>query len=117
VYEPLDFVAKLAALVPRPHKNLVVYHGVLAANAAWRSRVVAYGRQGGPVAGGEVEDVEAETPPHQASKEGRSSSGPFPRRVRPESRQETSSPTSISQVRSRAFTNSSSAERQSVWQS
>jgi hypothetical protein len=47
VYDPLDFVAKLAALVPRPHKNLVLYHGVLAANAAWRSRVVAYGRQGG----------------------------------------------------------------------
>jgi hypothetical protein len=59
VYEPLDFVAKLAALVPRPHKNLVVYHGVLAANAAWRSRVWSYGRQGGPVAEGEVEDVAA----------------------------------------------------------
>jgi hypothetical protein len=27
VYEPLDFIAKLAALVPRPHKNLVVYRG------------------------------------------------------------------------------------------
>jgi hypothetical protein len=52
VYEPLDFIAKLAALVPRPHKNLVVYHGVLAANAAWRSRVVAYGRQGATGAGG-----------------------------------------------------------------
>jgi len=63
VYEPLDFVAKLAALVPRPHKNLVVYHGVLAANAAWRSRVVAYGRQGGPVAGGEVEDAPASNAP------------------------------------------------------
>jgi Putative transposase len=44
LYEPLDFVAKLAALVPRPHKNLVLYHGVLAANASWRSRVVQYGR-------------------------------------------------------------------------
>jgi putative transposase/transposase-like zinc-binding protein len=44
IYEPLDFVAKLAALIPRPHKNLVLYHGVLAANAAWRARVVAYGR-------------------------------------------------------------------------
>jgi hypothetical protein len=48
VYDPLDFVAKLAALVPRPHKNLVIYHGVLAANAAWRARVVAYGRQQAP---------------------------------------------------------------------
>jgi hypothetical protein len=63
VYEPLDFVAKLAALVPRPHKNLVVYHGVLAANAAWRSRVVAYVRRGGPVAEGEVEDAPTPNPP------------------------------------------------------
>ena len=45
LFEPLDFVAKLAALVPRPRKNLVLYHGVLAANAAWRSRVVSHGRE------------------------------------------------------------------------
>jgi Putative transposase/Transposase zinc-binding domain len=44
VYEAIDFVAKLAALVPRPHKNLVLYHGVLSANAAWRARVVLHGR-------------------------------------------------------------------------
>jgi hypothetical protein len=44
VYEPLDLVAKLAALVPRPHKNLVLYHGVLAANSSWRKRVVGHGR-------------------------------------------------------------------------
>jgi hypothetical protein len=48
VYEPIDFVSKLAALVPRPHKNLVVYHGVLSANAAWRRRVVEYGRPAPP---------------------------------------------------------------------
>jgi hypothetical protein len=45
VYEPLDFLAKLAALIPRPHKNLVLYHGVLAARSRWRARVVAYGRE------------------------------------------------------------------------
>jgi hypothetical protein len=44
VYEPLDLAAKLAALVPRPHKNLVLYHGVLAANSSWRKRVVGHGR-------------------------------------------------------------------------
>jgi Putative transposase len=44
VYEPLDFISKLAALIPRPHKNLVLYHGVLSTNAAWRARVVEYGR-------------------------------------------------------------------------
>ena len=32
-FEPLDFLAKLAALIPRPHKNLVLYHGVLAARS------------------------------------------------------------------------------------
>ena len=45
IYEPLDLIAKLAALIPRPHKNLTLYHGVLAANAAWRKRVVGYGRR------------------------------------------------------------------------
>ena len=32
--------SQLAALVPPPHKNAVIYHGVLGANAALRSRVV-----------------------------------------------------------------------------
>ena len=44
-YEPLDFLAKLVALIPRPHKNLVLYHGVLAARSRWRARVVAYRRE------------------------------------------------------------------------
>jgi hypothetical protein len=38
-------LAKLAALIPRPHKNLVLYHGVLAARSRWRARVVAYRRE------------------------------------------------------------------------
>jgi Putative transposase len=29
LFEHIDFVAKLAALVSRPRKNLVLYHGVL----------------------------------------------------------------------------------------
>jgi hypothetical protein len=40
VFEPLDFLARLAALVPRPRGNLVRYHGILAPNARHRSRVV-----------------------------------------------------------------------------
>ena len=47
MYEPLDLVAKLAALVPRPHKNVVLYHGVLAlehlhilANYEWDSKAL-----------------------------------------------------------------------------
>ncbi len=40
VFEPLEFLAKLAALVPRPRANLTRYHGVLAPNAKYRSLVV-----------------------------------------------------------------------------
>ncbi len=40
VFEPLEFLAKLAALVPRPRANLTRYHGVLAPNAKFRSLIV-----------------------------------------------------------------------------
>ena len=45
VHEPLDFIAKLVALIPRPHKNLVLYHSVLAARSRLRSRVVGDQRE------------------------------------------------------------------------
>jgi hypothetical protein len=32
------------AVVPRPETNLLICHGLLAARARWRARVVAYGR-------------------------------------------------------------------------
>ena len=44
VFEPLEFLGKLAALTPRPEINLLLYHGVLAPHARWRPRVVGYGR-------------------------------------------------------------------------
>jgi hypothetical protein len=43
VFEPLELLEKLAALIPRPRINLVLYHGVLAPHCGWRARVVAYG--------------------------------------------------------------------------
>ena len=43
-FEPLEFIGRLTALIPRPHKNLVVYHGVLAARSSWRRRVIAHAR-------------------------------------------------------------------------
>jgi hypothetical protein len=46
VFEPLEFLAKLAALTPRPEINLLLYHGVLAPHARWRPPVVGYGRAG-----------------------------------------------------------------------
>src|SRR5690606_27657380 len=38
--DPLDFIARLAALVPPPRFHMVRYHGVLAAHAAVRAEVV-----------------------------------------------------------------------------
>jgi hypothetical protein len=39
VFESLDFLARLAALVPRPRVNLTRYHGVFAPNRAHRALV------------------------------------------------------------------------------
>ena len=36
---PLDFIAKLAALVPKPRTNLTRFHGVFAPNSKFRVRV------------------------------------------------------------------------------
>jgi Putative transposase len=40
IFEPIELVEKLAALVPPPRFNLVRYHGVLAPRARWRRNVV-----------------------------------------------------------------------------
>ena len=40
VFEPLDLIARLCALVPPPRFHLLRYHGVLAAHATQRSDVV-----------------------------------------------------------------------------
>ena len=51
VFEPLEFLERLAAMTPRPETNLLLCHGLLAARARWRARVVAYGRgEGAPTA-------------------------------------------------------------------
>ncbi len=43
VLSPLEFMQRLAALVPRPRLHLIRYHGVLAPNARLRARVVPQG--------------------------------------------------------------------------
>jgi Putative transposase len=48
VFEPIEFMEKLAAITPRPALNLVVYHGVLAPHARWRSPVVSFDRPAPP---------------------------------------------------------------------
>ena len=38
-FDPVDFIARLAALVPKPRVNLTRFHGVLAPNHRWRGLV------------------------------------------------------------------------------
>ena len=40
VFDPVEFLGRLAVLVPRPRINLLSYYGVLGARAAWRRQVV-----------------------------------------------------------------------------
>jgi Putative transposase len=44
VLEPLDFIARLAALVPPPRVHLTRYHGVFAGHAALRAAITPAGR-------------------------------------------------------------------------
>ena len=44
LFEPLDFLARLAALVPKPRINLTRFHGVFAPNSAHRAQVTKAGR-------------------------------------------------------------------------
>ena len=39
IFEPVDFIAKLAALVPKPRVNLTRFHGVFAPNSKHRALV------------------------------------------------------------------------------
>ncbi len=41
VFEPEDFLSRLAALVPSPRVNLTRFHGVFAPHHELRSRIVA----------------------------------------------------------------------------
>ena len=40
LFEPTEFLERLAAMTPRPRINLLLYYGVLAPRAEWRSAVV-----------------------------------------------------------------------------
>jgi len=39
IFEPLDFIAKLSALIPKPRVNLTRFHSVFALNSKWRVQV------------------------------------------------------------------------------
>jgi len=40
VFPLLEFLGRLAVIVPRPRINLILYHGALGPRAAWRAEVV-----------------------------------------------------------------------------
>ena len=50
LFDPVELLERLAALIPWPRINLILHHGVLASRAAGRSRLVQYGRAEGPAA-------------------------------------------------------------------
>ena len=62
--EPLDFIARLAALVPPPRVHLTRYHGVFAAHAALRAAITPAGRGAGSRKGAAV--LEQPIPKHVA---------------------------------------------------
>jgi len=51
IFEPLDFIARLAALVPKPRVNLTRFHGVFAPNSKHRALVTKAARGKGKQAG------------------------------------------------------------------
>jgi len=60
VLEPMDFIARLIALVPKPRINLTRFHGVFAPNSRWRQQVTP-ARRAAP-----ADDSSSDTPRHAA---------------------------------------------------
>ncbi len=60
IFEPVDFIAKLAALVPKPRVNLSRYHGVFAPNS--RHRVSVTPARRGKASQKTVADQDEKTP-------------------------------------------------------
>jgi hypothetical protein len=59
VLSPLEFMQRLAALVPRPRLHLIRYHGVLVPNARLRARVVPQGPAARGLAAGQAQPADA----------------------------------------------------------
>ena len=75
IFEPLDFISKLAALVPKPRVNLTRYHGVFAPNSKHRALVTPGGR-------GRRRKVKADDDSHDKSPEERRASMNWAQRLK-----------------------------------
>ena len=62
VMEPLEFMERLAALVPRPRLHLIRFHGVLAPNAKLRSKIVPAPAERAPEASADHAPAQGKTP-------------------------------------------------------
>lgn len=61
IFEPMDFISRLVALVPKPRVNLTRFHGVFAPNSAHRAQVTPAKRGKGNKA--RTADVAQDTTP------------------------------------------------------
>jgi len=66
IFEPVDFIAKLAALVPRPRVNLTRFHGVFAPNSLHRAWVTPAKRGKGSPKSAADQDEKTPAQPHVA---------------------------------------------------
>ena len=64
---PLEFMQRLAALVPRPRLHLIHFHGVLAPNAKLRSKVVPAPEQATAAGAGDCAHAHAHSAPVRMS--------------------------------------------------
>jgi hypothetical protein len=67
IFEPLDFIARLAALVPPPRLNLTRFHGVFAPNSPHRARITPARRGRGGAKATKSTQTEDRTPAEQRS--------------------------------------------------
>ena len=67
VMSPMEFMQRLAALVPRPRLHLIRFHGVLAPHAKLRSRVVPAPEQATTAGAGDCKHVHAHSAPVRMS--------------------------------------------------
>jgi hypothetical protein len=63
VMSPLEFMQRLAALVPRPRLHLIRFHGVLTPNAKWRSKVVPQAQDKAQTLSAAAAATECQEPP------------------------------------------------------
>jgi hypothetical protein len=75
VMEPMEFMARLSALVPPPRHPLVRYHGVFAPNSPWRAGVVPTPRDAEGACGARV-DSESDRSGKQPSRSEQASGEP-----------------------------------------